>query len=183
MRMLHSWKSWGRFFDRGMMLCLLPGNLGSLAVARTLAEAGVTGVVVVESDTAPYVCRKTAPAEATIFGVVPAMGVGVFPANQTAEVLPELQALFPGVRAYAHVVEAGLSALNPVVHPAGVLMNAGRIERSQGEFRFYEEGVSSSVVAVIEALDLERLGDRICARSRPDSGRRSLPCRRIWSRW
>jgi len=36
-------------------------------------------------------------------------------------------------------------------------MNAGRIERSKGEFYFYEEGVTPAVVATIEALDRERL--------------------------
>jgi opine dehydrogenase len=47
--------------------------------------------------------------------------------------------------------------MNPVVHPPGVLMNAGRVERSRGEFYFYDEGVTPAVCAVIEALDDERL--------------------------
>jgi opine dehydrogenase len=71
--------------------------------------------------------------------------------------MPLLQALFPGATAYRSALEAGISALNPVVHPPGVLMNAGRIERSRGEFWFYEEGVTPSVVKVIEAVDRERL--------------------------
>jgi opine dehydrogenase len=54
------------------------------------------------------------------------------------------------------VVAAGIGALNPVVHPPGVLMNAGRIERSHGDFYFYEEGVTPAVVRAIEALDGER---------------------------
>ena len=141
----------------GHVLALLPGNLGTLAFAKALREAGVEGVVLVESDTAPYVCRKTAPDRAVIWGTVARLGLGVFPASQTAEVLPELQAVFPGAIAYRHVLEAGLSAMNPVVHPPGVLMNAGRIERSRGEFFFYEEGVTPAVVTVIEALDRERL--------------------------
>jgi len=141
----------------GHVLALLPGNLGTLAFAKALQEAGVEGVVLVESDTAPYVCRKSAPDRAVIWGTVPRLGLGVFPASQTAEVLPELQAVFPGAIAYRHVLEAGLSAMNPVVHPPGVLMNAGRIERSKGEFYFYEEGVTPAVVATIEALDGERL--------------------------
>jgi len=49
-----------------------------------------------------------------------------------------------------------LSAMNPVVHPAGVLMNAGRIEYSRGDFYFYEEGVTPAVCEVISALDGER---------------------------
>jgi opine dehydrogenase len=140
----------------GHTLALLPGNLGTLAFAKALREAGADGVVLVESDTAPYVCRKIAPDRAVIWGPVDRLGLGVFPASQTAEVLPELQAIFPGATAYRHVLETGLSAMNPVVHPPGVLMNAGRIERSKGEFYFYEEGVTPAVVNAIEALDTER---------------------------
>lgn len=139
------------------LLMLFPGNLGSLAFAEALTERGAAGTVIVESDTAPYVCRKTGPDRAAIWGVVEHLGVGVLPAAQTQEVLPVVQELFPGAYAYADAVECGLSALNPVVHPAGVLMNAGRIERSRGEFWFYDEGVTPSVCRVIEQVDAERL--------------------------
>ncbi|MCC6792835.1 MAG: NAD/NADP octopine/nopaline dehydrogenase family protein, partial [Thermomicrobiales bacterium] len=124
--------------------------------AKAVREAGTTGVVIAEADTAPYVCRKSAPDRAVIWGVVPRLGLGVFPASQTAEVMPQLQQAFPGAVAYEHVLAAGLSALNPIVHPPGGVMNAGRIERSRGEFYFYEEGVTPAVVTVIEKLDAER---------------------------
>ena len=42
------------------------------------------------------------------------------------------------------------------MHPPGVLLNAGRIERSRGEFYFYDEGVTPGVVDAIMALDAER---------------------------
>jgi opine dehydrogenase len=141
----------------GHLLAWLPGNLGALSTAMVLREAGIEGVIVAESDTAPYVCRKSAPDRAVIWGAVTALGIGVEPASQTDEAMPVLRALFPGASAYGSALEAGLSALNPVVHPPGVLMNAGRIERSRGEFWFYEEGVTPSVVRVIEAVDRERL--------------------------
>ena len=141
----------------GHILALLPGNLGALAAARALREAGIDGVIVAESDTAPYVCRKSGADRAVIWGTVTGLGIGVEPASQTEEAMPVLRALFPGAVAYGSALEAGLSALNPVVHPPGVLMNAGRVERSRGEFWFYEEGVTPSVVNVIEAVDRERL--------------------------
>jgi opine dehydrogenase len=71
--------------------------------------------------------------------------------------MPVLRALFPGARSHADALTCGLSSLNPIVHPPGVLMNAGRIERSRGDFYFYEEGVTPSVVRAIEAVDAERL--------------------------
>jgi len=141
----------------GHVLTLMPGTFGSLEMARILREAGAPTIPIAETDTAPYVCRRTQPDGATIWGVVPHMGLGVFPANETEGVLGLLDPLFPGLKSVANVLECGLGAMNPVVHPVGVLMNAGRIERSRGGFYFYEEGVTPGVVQVIEALDAERL--------------------------
>ena len=64
--------------------------------------------------------------------------------------------LFPGIQTHPDVMACGLSSMTPVVHPAGVLMNAGRIERSHGEFYFYEEGVTPAVARAIMAVDDER---------------------------
>ncbi len=135
---------------------LMPGTLGSLEWAQLLHQAGVEGVTLAEVDTAPYVCRKTAPDTATIWGVVKGLGLGVLPSARTARVQKLLEPLFPGVQPYPDVMACGLSAMNPVVHPAGVLMNAGRIEYARGEFYFYEEGVSPSVAKVIMQVDEER---------------------------
>ena len=137
-------------------LTLMPGTLGALEVARILREAGAPRIPVAETDTAPYVCRKTGPAEATIWGVVPHMGLGVFPATATERVQAALERFFPGIVPLPDVFACGLGAMNPVVHPPGVLMNAGRIEQSRGEFYYYDEGVTPGVVDAIMALDGER---------------------------
>ena len=137
-------------------LTLMPGTLGALEVARILRDAGAPPIPVAETDTAPYVCRKTGPAEATIWGVVPHLGLGVFPATATERVHAALERFFPGIVPLSDVFACGLGAMNPVVHPPGVLLNAGRIERSRGEFYFYDEGVTPGVVDAIMALDAER---------------------------
>jgi opine dehydrogenase len=141
----------------GQILMLLPGNLGTLEFAELFRRAGASACILAESDTAPYVCRKVAPDRAVIWGVVPALGVGVFPVVRMPAALEPITRLFPGAMAYSDVLRTGLSALNPIVHPPGVLLNAGRVERSRGDFYFYEEGVTPGVVMVIEALDRERL--------------------------
>ena len=135
---------------------LMPGTLGSLEWSHLLQQAGGPSITLAEVDTAPYVCRKTAPDTATIWGVVRGLGLGVLPSTQTVRVQELLGPLFPGVQTYPDVLACGLSAMNPVVHPAGVLMNAGRIEYARGEFYFYEEGVSPSVAKVIMQVDEER---------------------------
>ena len=149
----------------GQIVVITPGTLGALEFARILQEAGVSGVTLAESDTAPYVCRKVAPDAAHVWGVVGALGVGVFPSTESARVAEALRDVFTvdgkngsasAVKLYRNVIECGLSAMNPVVHPAGVLMNAGRVEYSKGDFYFYEEGVTPAVCDVIYALDEER---------------------------
>ena len=134
---------------------LMPGTLGALEWAAMLKAAGKAATLA-EVDTAPYVCRKTAPDEATIWGVVSGLGLGVLPATETARVREVIDPLFPGIQTHPDVMACGLSSMNPVVHPAGVRMNAGRIERSHGEFYFYEEGVTPAVARAIMAVDDER---------------------------
>lgn len=141
----------------GKTVVLMPGTLGSLEWARILRLNGVEGVILGEVDTAPYVCRKTGPSEATIWGEVSGLGLGVLPARATDRVLAQMAPLFPGISAHPDVAACGLSSINPVIHPAGVLMNAGRIEYSRGEFYFYEEGVSPAVARVVSRVDEERL--------------------------
>ena len=135
----------------------MPGTLGSLEFSALAAEFGVSDITVAEVDTAPYVCRKTSGESAIIWGEVSSLGLGVFPSVRTSRVVSDLKPLFPGVSPYEDALQCGLSSMNPVVHPAGVLMNAGRVEYSRGEFYFYEEGVSESVAKVIEAVDEERM--------------------------
>lgn len=154
---------------RGQIVLLLPGTLGTLEFARIMAEAGrpprETGVVLAETDTAPFVCRKTAPDAAHIWGVVSGLGLGVYPARETERAAARLAPIFTrdgtndgptAIRTYPNVLACGLSAMNPVVHPAGVLLNAGRVEHSRGDFYFYEEGVTPAVCDVIYAVDAER---------------------------
>ncbi len=140
----------------GQTVVIMPGTLGTLEWARILREAGTEGVVLAEVDTAPFVCRKTAPDTATIWGTVTGLGLGVLPASEFELVRGRLDSLFPGITGYPDVMACGLAAMNPVVHPAGVLLNAGRVEYSRGEFYFYEEGVTPAVASVITQVDNER---------------------------
>lgn len=150
----------------GHMVVITPGTLGALEFAQLVRAAGNThDIAFAETDTAPYVCRKTAPDTATIWGVVSSLGLGVYPATKTEAVADALEDLFTttgrtgaptAISPYPNVLACGLCAMNPVVHPAGVLMNAGRVEHSRGEFYFYDEGVTPTVAQVIYGVDAER---------------------------
>ena len=113
---------------------------------------------------------NSGPDHAHIWGVVSGLGVAAFPARENDRLLDLLADVFPGVRAYPHVVACGLSAGNPILHPAGVLLNAGRVEYARGDFYFYEEGVTPGVVRAIKAVDARAAGNRGAARPGARSG-------------
>ena len=55
------------------------------------------------------------------------------------------------------VLETGLSNINAIMHPAGMVGNAGWIEQHGGELLFYRQALSPSVARLIEGVDRERL--------------------------
>jgi len=65
--------------------------------------------------------------------------------------------VWPAVEHAESVFQTTLQNGNPVIHPAVTLLNAGLLERTGGDFLFYEEGVTESVGRLIEAVDRERL--------------------------
>jgi opine dehydrogenase len=65
--------------------------------------------------------------------------------------------VWPAVEKAESVFQTTLQNGNPVIHPAVTLLNAGLLERTGGDFLFYEEGVTEGVGRLIEAVDNERL--------------------------
>jgi opine dehydrogenase len=56
-----------------------------------------------------------------------------------------------------NVLETSINNVNPISHPAGVIMNAGWIEHTAGKFSFYLDGQTPSVSRVAKKLDEERM--------------------------
>jgi len=80
-----------------------------------------------------------------------------FPATKTIEVLQKINQLLPTVVAGTNVFETSINNVNPISHPAGVIMNAGWIEHTTGKFSFYLEGQTPSVKKVAKAMDEEKM--------------------------
>jgi opine dehydrogenase len=61
------------------------------------------------------------------------------------------------MEAAENILQTSLQNGNPVIHPAVTLLNTALIERTKGDFFFYEEGVTSAVGRLMEAIDQERV--------------------------
>ena len=55
------------------------------------------------------------------------------------------------------MLKADLANLNAILHPPGMVCNAGWIEATAGKFGFYAEGSGPAAARVMDAIDHERL--------------------------
>jgi opine dehydrogenase len=142
----------------GAVVMLNPGHTGgSLHFATAIREAGARPPVVCETVTLTYICRLEGPATIAIYRETTRLRFAALPAARTPELAGRLLALFPNLVSVSTVLETGLMNINAVFHPPGMLMNAGWIEFTGGDFLFYKESITPSVARVVEAVDTERL--------------------------
>ena len=144
--------------DRQVVV-LHPGRTGgSFEFAHALKKSGCTAdVVVSEAETLIYASRSEGPAQSRIFRIKESVPVAALPATRTPEVLEALAPAYPQFIDGTSVLHTGLNNMGAIFHPALTLLNAGRIESTQGEFQFYIDGVTPTVARVLEVLDRERV--------------------------
>lgn len=83
--------------------------------------------------------------------------MAALPARDTPATLATLERDFPQFVAARSVLETSLNHMKAMLHVPTMLMNAGWIESTKGEFEFYRHGVSPAVARVMEDLDRERM--------------------------
>jgi opine dehydrogenase len=143
----------------GQRILLNPGHTGgSLHFANVLRRAGAKAKIdLCETVTLTYICRMPAPARVEIYRRTTHLRCAAFPAKDTGDLVKEIGEIFPNVVPAENVLETGLSNINAIMHPAGMLGNAGWIEKTAGDFYYYREGITPSIAAWIDEVDRERL--------------------------
>ena len=141
------------------VVLLNPGHTGgALHFAHRLKQLKPTlKPRLCETVTSTYICRLKGPARVEIFRRTTHLRCAAFPAKFTGELVPLIRAIFSHVVPALSVMETGLCNINAIMHPAGMVANAGRIEKYGGDFCFYSEGITPAVANVIAAVDDERL--------------------------
>jgi opine dehydrogenase len=139
------------------IILLNPGRTGgALEFRNVLNRMDVKArVLVAEAQTLLYTCRLSGPARVHISSVKHRVPLAALPAGDTQLILERLHPLFPQFVAAADVLETGLDNIGAMFHPAGLVLNTGRIEAGE-TFEFYLD-MTPSMVRLIEALDAERL--------------------------
>lgn len=138
---------------------LNPGHTGGgLHFVRELRQAGYgKPVKTCETISLTYICRMEGPATVGIYTYTKKLGFAAFPGKHSAELHTLLKPLYPETVLRSSVLETALSNMNALFHPPGMLMNAGWIESTNGDFLFYNQGITEGVGRVVSAVDTERM--------------------------
>jgi opine dehydrogenase len=161
------------YLRHGQTVIVLPGSCGGSIEFKNGAGLQVRDqdIAVAETSTLPYGVRVLEPGKIRVHlklkaGVLAA----AVPARDTTQVIEKIGKIYPSVKPAKNVLQTSLENDNPVIHPAITLLNVGLIERTAGNFLFYEEGVTPAVGRLIKALDEERIsiGRKLSIEIKPD---------------
>jgi opine dehydrogenase len=143
----------------GQPVFLNPGHTGGgLHFCWELKRAGFKGEPqTCESVTLTYITRMEGETCVNIYSYTKRLAFAAFPGNNAAKLFELIKPLYPEIALSSNVLETALTNINAVFHPPGMIMNAGWIERTDGNFLFYAEGVTEAVGRVTKAVDDERL--------------------------
>lgn len=143
----------------GMTVVVCPGSCaGSIAFKQAAGlDLYDEEVLVGETSTLPYAARAAGGTVRIFHRFDTGLYAAAAPRSGTDRVVELLRHVYPNTEAAASVLQTTLQNGNPVIHPAVTLLNAALIERTGGDFMFYEEGVTQATGSVMEAVDRERM--------------------------
>ncbi|MDW7670682.1 MAG: NAD/NADP octopine/nopaline dehydrogenase family protein [Bacillota bacterium] len=137
-----------------------PGSCGGALITKKIFSENVNAqhVCISETSTLPYAARLTSPNAVKVFlRLKGGLLLATIPGSRADQSLEIFRQVYSHAEKAANVLQTMLQNANPVIHPVVTLMNAALIERTGGQFLFYEEGVTPAVGNLIKAVDEERI--------------------------
>ncbi|EHK21982.1 uncharacterized protein TRIVIDRAFT_53537 [Trichoderma virens Gv29-8] len=128
----------------------IPGNLFSLI-------ADIEIGCVLETNLSPYSCRMERD-EVLVLGKKSLIFIAALQSPPSQAIYDAVQEIMPVKLCWcSSVIEVCLLNVNGVFHPLMILMNAARIESTNGDFFLYRDGLTSSVAKAMIAVDQVRM--------------------------
>jgi opine dehydrogenase len=143
----------------GQVVFIHPGaTLGALEFYQVFAEAGIPrgSITICEAQSLVYATRLVEHGKVSIKGIKQSLAVGALPAERIGTVILDLQEAYPQMKAAKNILETSLTNMNAVMHPTPSLLSTSLIE-SKFEWKYYLDGISPSIGALVEKLDAERV--------------------------
>lgn len=134
-------------------------SMGCVKFANKAKELGVTKKFkLCEVNSLAYGTRGIADeARVELSLRVKKLFFAAYPAEDTEELLDVCKQIYDCLVPAKNIWHTTLENGNPEVHPAPCLLNAGRVDYSNGEFWLYKEGMTEHTVNVLRAIERERM--------------------------
>ena len=148
------------YVAEGQVFVVLPGScMGALSFKNALGlHVSDHRIIVAETSTLPYTARLIGPAKVCVFHRLPeGYKVAAIPQSASKTVSDKLKPVFTGIELAESVFHTTLQNGAPISQPVITTLNAALIERTNGDFFFFKDGVTPAVGNIMRILDQERI--------------------------
>ncbi len=142
--------------EPGQVIILEPGHTGgALHFVQILRSLGSCAGPVAETNTLAYICRIQTDGSVGIFGSSKGLMAAAMPSTANPQLDRLLHDVFPSM-IVPNVLHTSLANLNAVMHPPGMVLGAWLIQKTGGDFCYYNDS-TEAVADTIEKIDEERV--------------------------
>ena len=148
------------YIEAGQIYVVCPSSCAGSIVMKNAMGLDINDdkIIISETSTLPYAVRIIGDAKIAVYNRLKGgYFIAAIPSKQTESVYKVLADVYKEIEIAENVLKTTLQNANPVIHPAITMLNAALIERTHGDFFFYEEGVTESVGRLVKAVDDERI--------------------------
>lgn len=140
----------------GVPVLLNPGRtFGAIRFADAL---GASGAIVAEAQTIVYTCRRIGLKSVHVYSLKRSVKLACLDSAETPTLLAALpNCLCERFSAANSILETSLGNVGPMLHCAPFLLNVGWTESESSSYKYYYDGITPSVGALVERMDAERL--------------------------
>ncbi|MBU5256193.1 NAD/NADP-dependent octopine/nopaline dehydrogenase family protein [Tissierella praeacuta] len=148
------------YLEKNQTFIICPSSCGGSIVFKNALGLSLENedYFIAETSTLPYAVRISEPASINVFlKLKDGVFIAALPSKNTSRVYELVKEVYPALIPAKNVFQTTLQNANPVIHPSVTLLNAALIERTKGDFYFYEEGVTKAVGRLMKEVDNERI--------------------------
>ena len=148
------------YVDESYTIVLNPGRtFGALEFAKVLKQNGCCSLPkIAETQTIVYTCRREKSNAVAIYAMKKDVLISTVDKSNLAKILDKIpECMKQYLKPTDSFIETSLGNVGMVLHCAPVLMNIGWIENDKVDFKYYYEGISSSIARFLEKIDAERV--------------------------
>lgn len=113
---------------------------------------------IAETQTIIYTCRKTGEDSVNIISLKSGVLISTFDASENKAIIERLP-----MRLHDHfipaksIIETSIGNVGMILHCAPLLLNTGWTESKNSSYKYYYDGITPSICALIEKIDQERV--------------------------